>query len=125
MTSSTSDRAARHRRVTRGVALALGLTSLVLATADVYAGSKADFGGEASAQIASLSSPTRLVDADALADQRAKGAEAAGVAADGTSAVAVILWDDAWSELQRRNASASAGATGANANSSLAGSNGN
>jgi len=124
MTSLTSDRAMRHRRMARGMALAFGLTALVFVAADARAGSRADFGGETAMRIAVLGSPTFLVDTDVLASQRAKGAEATSTP-DGSSTVAVILWDDAWSDLQRRARAGSVNVAGTNANSSLAGSSGN
>lgn len=104
---------------------------MALGAVDARAGVKAQFAepGPASSravQIASLESQNRLVGAAYLSDQRAKGFTPDTLSAPGDdSKVAVILWDDAWSELQRRARSATAAAApGSNTGTSIAGSSG-
>ena len=129
MSSLTSDRAMRCLRMAGRIASVFGLAAVgfvVFGVADARAGSRADFSGETATQFAAVQTQTPPVDTDALAGERAKGADAAGLpASDGSSTVAVILWDDAWSELQRRAGSAAVATAAANADSSLAGSSGN
>ena len=109
--------------------LGLGLSAavLVFGMAGAHADSNASFGGiQPHAQLASLEPQHRLVGTTDLADERAKGFTSSMASApEENGKVAVILWDDAWSELQRRTRSASAGASvGSNTGSSLVGSSG-
>lgn len=104
---------------------------LVLGAADARAGVKARFAdpdpaSNPSVQVVALESQNRLVGAEDLSDERAKGFTPGTLSAPGDdSKVAVILWDDAWSELQRRARSATAAAAaGSNAGTSIAGSSG-
>jgi len=105
--------------------IALGV--IALGAADARAGVKARFADPSPAvQVAALESQNRLVAAEDLSDERAKGLTPDALSAPGDdSKVAVILWDDAWSELQRRARSATAAAApGSNAGTSIAGSSG-
>lgn len=77
-------------------------------------------------QMAALTAHEQVVGSEDLSHERAKGFTPATLSAPGDdSKVAVILWDDAWSELQRRARSASAASTvGSNVGTSIAGSSG-
>ena len=100
---------------------------IALGAVDAHAGVKAQFADPNSpVQVASLEAQNRLVGAEDLSDERAKGFTPGTLSApDGNSKVAVILWDDAWSELQRRARSATAAAVaGSNTGTSIAGSSG-
>jgi hypothetical protein len=126
--STYTDRKGRLRLRCR-LTLGLGLSAavLVFGAAGALADGKASFGNlQAHAQLASFEPQHRMVSTTDLADERAKGFTAGMTSApDDAGKVAVILWDDAWSELQRRARSASAGATvGSNTGSSLVGSSG-
>jgi len=100
---------------------------LLLGAASASAGVKANFTDPGSpVQVAALESQNQIVGTEDLSDERAKGYTPGMLSAPGSdSKVAVILWDDAWSELQRRARSASAAvAAGSNARSNIAGSSG-
>jgi len=110
-------------------ALVFGLAAAVFVygMAEARAGGKVRFSDSGSAiQIAAWESHKQPIDAVDLYHERAKGFAPGMLSAPGDdSKVAVILWDDAWSELQRRARSASAAAaTGSNASTSIAGSTG-
>ncbi len=109
-------------RLTLGLGLCAAV--LTLGVAGAHADSKTTFGGAAKeTQLAALETQSRLVAAGDLAGERAMGLTPGVVAApEESSEVAVILWDDAWSGLQRRAPGASAGS---NAGTSIAGSSGN
>lgn len=115
----------RRGRLALGFGLAAGalILGMTRANADVRPTFVAP---DASAQVVTLESPKHVVGAEDLAHERARGYTPGALAAPGgDSNVAVILWDDAWSELQRRARSASAVAsTGSNAGTSIAGSSG-
>ncbi len=109
------------------VVFALTAAVILLGTADARADVKARFANpDAAAQVAAIEPQKRLVGAADLSDERAKGLTPDTLSAPGgDSKVAVILWDDAWSELQRRARSASAAtAAGSNVGTSIAGSSG-
>jgi hypothetical protein len=109
--------------------LVFGLAAAVFVygMAEARADGKVRFSkSNASIQIAALESHKNVVDAEDLSHQRAMGLTPGTLSAPSDdSKVAVILWDDAWSELQRRVRSAStAAAAGPNAGTSIAGSSG-
>jgi len=109
--------------------IGFGLTAavLLLGMANANAGVKSDFADPGSSvQVAALESQERLVGTEDLSRERAKGITHGALPAPGeASKVAVILWDDAWSELQRRARSASAATeAGSNVGTSIAGSYG-
>ena len=111
------------------LALGFGLTAavLLLGVANASAGVKASFTDPGSSvQVAAIESQKQLVGTEDLSAERAKGYTPGMLSAPGgDSKVAVILWDDAWSELQRRARSASAAvAGGSNAGTNIAGSSG-
>lgn len=117
------------RLVNGRLALGFGLTAavLLLGVANANAGVKASFAEPGSSvQLAALETQKRLVGTEELSGERAKGYTPGMLSApDDASKVAVILWDDAWSELQRRARSASATAAGgSNVGTSIAGSSG-
>ena len=109
--------------------LVLGLATAVFAygVTDVRAESRAYFSDPNSpVQMAALTAHEQVVGSEDLSLERAKGFTPDALSAPGDdSKVAVILWDDAWSELQRRTRSASAVSTvGSNVGTSIAGSSG-
>ena len=117
------------RRFSGRLTLGFGAVTAVflLGMANASAGVKTDFADpNSSIQVAALESQKRLVGIEDLSNERAKGFTPGTLSAPGDdSKVAVILWDDAWSELQRRARSASAAAAvGSNAETSIAGSSG-
>lgn len=129
MTKLSVRDAQKWKRLSGRLALVFGLTAAVFAygVVEARAGGKAQFSSsDSSVQIAALSSQERIVGAKDLSQERAKGFTPGTLSAPGDeSKVAVILWDDAWSELQRRARSANASsAVGSNAGTSIAGSSG-
>jgi hypothetical protein len=116
-----------RERLSGRLMLGLGLSAavLLLNAANVSAGVKSSFTDPAtSVQVASLESQKQVVGSEELSNERAKGYTPGMLSTpEDASKVAVILWDDAWSELQRRARSASA-AAGSNAGTNIAGSSG-
>ena len=99
----------------------------LLGMANANAGVKTDFANpNSSIQVAALESQKQPVGVEDLSNERAMGLTPGTLSAPGDdSKVAVILWDDAWSELQRRARSASAATSaGSNAGTNIAGSSG-
>jgi len=129
MTKFTVYDAKTWGRLSGRLTLVFGFTAAVFAygVTEARADGKAlFFDPNSSVQVAVLTSHGQVVGSEDLSHERAKGFTPGTLSAPGDdSKVAVILWDDAWSELQRRARSASAASTvGSNAGTSIAGSSG-